>query len=362
MSINSNYYVPCLRWKQGEYQALSRLSPSTKDVLKPLIEIPEIGYDFEKRSDSKTIDEHLAKLAHRIEANWGHRSCFVDIRLIESSERMETGQHPLAFVFNELRSKDALATPVIDLRQDSDCQNAISETVAMDKRGVCARINIEEAARSNFKDSLEGLLQKHNVGPGECDFVLDLRSPNFDPIDGFVNLLTVLIEELPYLDVWRSFVLIGTSFPRSMAEVPRGLSIRPRKEWLLYTSLISSLKHSGTRIPTFGDYGISHPDVVKLDMRHIKPNASVRYTIDNAYLINKGLNVRDHKFDQYHKLCQNIVESKHYCGEAYSEGDKYIKRCAQGIASTGRLTTWRWVGTNHHLEKVAKDIANLSVS
>ncbi len=362
MNTNSNYYVPCLRWKQGEYLALSKLSSSTKDILKPLIEIPEIGYDFEKQSDSKTIDEHLSKMAHRVKTNWGHRSCFLDIRLIESSERMNTGRHPLTFVFDEFRAKDILATPVIDLRQDFDCQNAISETVAVDKRGVCARINVEEAARGDFKDFLDGLLEKYNASPDVCDFVLDLRSPNFDPIDGFVNLLTGIINRLPYLDEWRSFILISTSFPRSMGEVPRGLSKRPRKEWLLYTLLIQSLKDAGTRIPSFGDYGISHPDVVSLDMRIVKPSASVRYTIDNAYLINKGLNVRDNGFAQYHRLCQQIVESKHYCGEAYSEGDKYIKGCAQGIASTGRLTTWRWVGTNHHLEKVATDIANLPVS
>ncbi len=362
MRTNYSQYVPCLRWKQGEYLALSRLSPTTKQALKPLIEIPEIGYDFENLSDSKTIDEHLAKIAHRVEANWGYQDCFVDIHLIESSERMKTGQHPLAFVFDELRSKGITAVPVIDLKQDSDCQNAISETIARDKRGMCIRINIEELAKSDLQNYLDGLLHKHHIRTDECDFILDLGSPNFVPINGFVNLLTRLIDRLPYLGEWRSFVLIGTSFPRSMAEVPRGLSIRPRNEWLLYTSLIRSLRDSDTRIPIFGDYGINHPDVIRLDMRHVKPNASVRYTIDNAYLIVKGLNVRDHKFHQYRDLCRDVVRSEHYCGENFSEGDKYISGCAQGLASTGRLTTWRWVGTNHHLEKVVRDISSLSAS
>jgi len=357
MRSNSYQYIPCLRWKQGEYQALSRLSLNTKHILKPLIEIPEIGYDFEKCCDSKTIDEHLAKMAHRIEANWGYDPCFVDMHLIESSERMKSGQHPLTFIFDELRSKDIMAVPVVDLKQDSDCQNALSETVEIDRRGMCARINIEELAKSDFNNTLDVLLHKYRIGTDECDF-----TPNFIPIDGFVNLLAVLINRLPYLDQWRSFALIGTSFPRSMAEVPRGLSIRRRNEWLLYTSLIRSLRDSSTRIPTFGDYGINHPDIIRLDMRHVKPNASVRYTIDDAYLIVKGLNVRDHKFQQYRDLCGEVVMSKHYCGEEFSEGDKYINDCAHGAASTGRLTTWRWVGTNHHLEKVARDISSLSVS
>lgn len=271
MGTNLNQYVPCLRWKQGEYQALAKLSSSTKNNLKPLIEIPEIGYDFEKRTESKIIDDHLAKVAQRIEANWGRSDCFVDFHLINPSERMKTGQHPLDFVFAELRAKGIMAVPVINLKQDTDCQNSISDIISIDKRGGCARINIEESIKSDFKNSLDALLHRYHIGSDKCDFILDLGSPNFNPINGFTNLLLSLIKKLPYLNEWRSFALIGTSFPRSMAEVSRGLSIIPRNEWLLYISLIRSLRDSGTRIPLFGDYGINHPDVIRLDMRHVKP-------------------------------------------------------------------------------------------
>lgn len=362
IEINLNQYVPCLRWKQGEYQALSKLSSSTKNNLKPLIEIPEIGYDFERRTEIKIIDDHLAKVAQRIEANWGRGDCFVDFSLIDPSERMKTGKHPLDFVFAELRAKGIMAVPVINLRQDTDCQNAISYIISADKRGGCARINIEESTKADLKNSLDILLHEYHLGIDECDFILDLGSPNFIPIDGFVNLLKSIINKLPYLDNWRSFAVIGTSFPRSMAEVSRGLSTRERNEWLLYKSLIKSLMDAGIRIPSFGDYAINHPDVIRLDMRHVKPYASVRYTIDDAYLIVRGLNVRDYKFHQYRDLCQEVIMSNHYCGEGFSAGDKYISDCANGTASTGRLTTWRWVGTNHHLEKVTRDISNLCVS
>ncbi|MEI7881504.1 MAG: hypothetical protein WCI95_11585 [bacterium] len=36
-------------------------------------------------------------------------------------------------------------------------------------------------------------------------------------------------------------------------------------------------------------------------------------------------------------------------GPKFSQGDKYIYDCATGTAGTGNLTTWRKVGTNHHL-------------
>ena len=45
--FTQRHYVPVLKWKQGEYQALYRLSNAVKDNLTPLLEIPPIGFDFE---------------------------------------------------------------------------------------------------------------------------------------------------------------------------------------------------------------------------------------------------------------------------------------------------------------------------
>ncbi len=72
--------------------------------------------------------------------------------------------------------------------------------------------------------------------------------------------------------------------------------------------------------------------------------------------------IRDYGFGQYRELCRQVSASAFYYGADFSEGDKYINDCASGSVSTGRLTTWRWVGTNHHLEKVSLDTANLSSS
>jgi hypothetical protein len=40
-------------------------------------------------------------------------------------------------------------------------------------------------------------------------------------------------------------------------------------------------------------------------------------------------------------------------------GDEYISDCSEGSESTGTLTTWRWVGANHHITRVVNDLANL---
>lgn len=356
-------YVPCLRWKQGEYSAVSKLSLGARNTIKPIIEVPEIGYDFESKTESKTIDEHLAKFAGRIQVNWGYNPCFVDAHLIDSSVRMKTGEHPLSYIFGGLRFKRVSAIPIAYLEQDSDCLNAIRETITHDRRGVCFRISIEEASRVNLANSFNHLLREYDVGTPDCDLILDLGYPNYIPIDGFVKLLERIISRLPYLNEWRSLILIGTSFPKSMgAPIPPGASTMPRHEWLLYMALARSLRDARVRLPVFGDYGINHPEVIRMDPRHLKPYATIRYTLDNDYLIVKGQNVRDYGYGQYRELCRELSGSKFYCGDDFSEGDRYISNCALGLVSTGGLTTWRWVGTNHHLEKVALDTANLSCS
>lgn len=93
-------------------------------------------------------------------------------------------------------------------------------------------------------------------------------------------------------------------------------------------------------------------------MRLVKPSGTVRYAIDDAWLILKGPNVRDYGFAQYVGHCKNVCGSSFFSGPTFSAGDKYIFDCAAGNASTGNLSTWRRVGTNRHLEKVARDVAS----
>lgn len=120
------------------------------------------------------------------------------------------------------------------------------------------------------------------------------------------------------------------------------------------------MKLNNLRIPSFGDYTISHPKVNYLDMRFIKPAAKLVYTTDNAFFVRKGPNVRDHKFGQYQVFCSEIISDSFFKGKNFSFGDGYIHGCANKKEKTGNLTTWKKVGTNHHMEKVVEDISSYS--
>ena len=362
MSFNHTHYVPCLRWKQGEYQAVWRLPDITKRVFTPLIEVPEIGWDFENEIEVKTIDEHLAPFARRVHRKWGKRACLIDLHLIERSERMGTGIHPVCFVFDGLRQMKCSAIPVTEVDRDDAYQQEVRNVLAKDKSGVCLRIRIEQAAKHSLKEQFDSLLSKLDISPASCDLIIDLGAPNFVPPEGFSKAIQSIVRAFPYLSNWRTFTVLGTSFPETMASIEKGGKLVQRYEWQLYKILVSNLQKDRLRLPTFGDYAISHPKVLIVDMRIVKPSATIRYTTNDAWYIVKGENVRDYAYRQYRRLSEQVESSRHYCGPTFSWGDQYIQECADGTGSTGNLPMWRQVGTNHHIEKVTRDIASFYAS
>lgn len=357
MNFSNFHYIPCLRWKQGEYQAVLRLPNTIKKMFTPLIEVPEMGWDFEERKNAKTIDEHLLPFAKRVHAKWGESFCFVDMKHIPSTEKMATGIHPISFVFNNLRDIKCSAVPVIGFDRDTIYQQEIKTILDKDKRGVCLRITVEHAAKSSLKNDLDSLISILSTKSSDCDFILDLGSPNFIPLDGFVKVIQIIISKLPYLNEWRTFSILGTSFPETMGSLKEGTEIVPRYEWQLYKKLITNLMDAKLRLPAFGDYAITHPKILQMDMRVIKPSATIRYTIDDNWCIVKGKSFRDDR-GQYYELSKKLVVSHCFCGTNFSYGDDYIKKCADKKICKWSLSTWRQAGINHHIVKVTQDIAS----
>lgn len=366
MDFDHTHYVPCLRWKMGEYQAVLRLHDTTKKMFTPLIQIPEIGYDFKAKKLKSTIDEHLYEfVSKKIYRKWGTSFCFVDLKLVGLSVRMENGVHPVKYVFDDLREAGCSAVPVTGLDRDKAYHQEIKKILVKDKRSVCFRISIEEAVKSSFGGEIGSLLSSLSVQANNCDFILDLGAPsNFEPLEGLSKLVLSVVNKIPHLGKWQTFTIIGTSFPDSMSEIKIGSTNIPRHEWQLYKILIDSFTKTGIRLPTFGDYATAHPSFQEFDMRKAKPSVKIRYSTDNSFYILKGHNIKDEKFGknkQYHKLSRKIVASKYFCGSDFSWGDKYIEECANG-GKPGYLTTWVEVDTNHHIEKVTQDIANFYAS
>lgn len=355
--FGSDHYVPVLKWKQGEYQALYRLSENVKKKITPMIEIPPIGYDFESGKERESIDSHLGDFGRRLKSKWQSRICFVDLKYIPSHTRMETGKHFAEEVFDLCRSEKCTPIPVVSLASDSSFLTSIKDIIRTDGRGVCLRIYLRDFDRSDIKNEIETILKSLEVGIPDVDLVIDYEATVLEPIGVFVKTFQSLFQLIPALNRWRTFTVVGASYPNSIATIKPPFSTIPRSEWIFYKNL--RLGIGERRIPTFGDYAIAHPELVDLDHRLIKPFAKLRYTIDDRWHIGRGNTVRTHGFNQYRSLCRDVVEQPYFDGPNFSEGDRYIERCSKELENTGNLTTWVWVSTNRHLTKVVSDLATL---
>ena len=351
-------YVPILWAKDGEYGALRQLEPSVKAQLTPLLEIPPIPWNYESDSPSKTIDKHLEKTADRIQRAWGaDAQVLVDFEWIDPATRMRDGVHPLTHLFGEARTLELRLVPVVTLARDGAYQAAVAAAVRADRQGACLRLQPDDVNERNLGAKILDLLRALGVSVAQADLIIDVRGVGPKVIDATVESVRDTLGLIPRVDGWRSLVLAGTGFPTTLAGMrPLDVTRVARAEWTLWRRLAKQLGHR--RIPVFGDYGISSPAPPDVDPRIMKPSASVRYTADDAWVVFKGQNVKDYGYDQFHDVCRRVLRAPEYSGREFSWGDRYIHDCAKRQASRGNLTTWRKVGTCHHLTFVVDQTAN----
>lgn len=352
-------YVPILKGKSGEYGALESMSPEEKEQITPLIEVPPIPWDHTNGGPAKSIDQHFSKVDGNFEKSWGSEQLFfVDLMWIGDRERMSDGTHPLAHLFSKARLRALKAVPVTGLIRADAYQEACRETVGEDKRGVCLRLqkdDFEEAG--SLESAITKLLRLLRVSPADTDLLLDLGSLHTDNGEELSVDVVSLVKSIPSIKKWRSFVLAATGFPVDLIGLPPS-EISPvwRAEWTLWRSVTTD--HRIARTPIFGDYAIAHPQPPEVDPRVMRPSASIRYTTKEMWLILKGKNLKDHGYQQFHDVSKSLLKSAAYSGPQFSWGDRYINDCAKGRASCGNLTTWRKVGTSHHIAYVTQQIAS----
>lgn len=354
-------YVPVLKGKEGEFAALEALAGDVKNQLMPLIEIPSVPYDYVNERPAKSLDEHVAGIADRLLRCWGQRPLYVDLPWFEEQESLNDGRVAFEAVLQDCERRGVKATPVVSRQNSERYVAAAARYSAQTALGVCIRLLVEDFEEDVDIDSEVNrlLTELTPIRASSIDLLVDLEDLGDDA--GRAALITRSIFSLiPIKGDWQRVILAGASFPEDLSDVDAAtITTLPRREWELWTTLQRKPHNLPRRDLIFGDYGIAHPVPKELDPRTMRMSANIRYTAPNTWLIVKGRNVRQYGFDQYFDLCRTLTERREFCGRDFSWGDNYIAECADGMVGPGNATTWRKVGTNHHLTTVTRELANL---
>ena len=356
MNIDSGKYVPVLKWRQGEYQALLSLKPDVKEKVVPLLVIPPREYDFEEERMKKTVHEHVETFPKRLFSKWGGRLALVDIHQSLEDETMDDGRPVIDFILREASSQGCSVRAVVGLSKSPFYLNCVRLFIADSKDGVVLRVKLDELLMPTVSSELEILMGAIGVSWGEVDLVVDLVEPaNFEPYGAFSKAIAGAISKVKGCKACRSLIFVGTSL--KLVSVKKPGATQKRHEWALYPLLRTEIEKVAYA-PSFGDYTIESPSFISMDMRKMKPAGKIVYTIVDSWLVPKGGAFRKNEI-QMIDHCKAIIASGHYSKSIFSKGDERIEQVANKLNNCGNLTTWKWVGVNHHITYVVRQLSSL---
>ena len=177
MFLTSDTYIPSIRWRMAEYQALLRLSPQAKERIVPFITIPPIEYDFEERRPKKTVQKHIQPFATRFKAKWGKRPAWIAVDSSLNAATMDDDRDLFRHIFDELREFEATAVPALSMNAPDNNIHAISEILKQDGQGVAISVRLEDLMTPNIETQIDELISQLGTTLSYTDLVIDMGAP-----------------------------------------------------------------------------------------------------------------------------------------------------------------------------------------
>lgn len=364
--FDHRHYVPMLRGKPAEFDALKKLAPQVKDRLTPFVEVPVKGFRPQDSPTPAEVTKQLRKYVDRIGKSWSGRRLFLYLGHLDPMLRGMDGRHPVEIVWQEAAVLSLFPpTPVPVVSPDSDAayKEAVLSWIAGTGVGMCLRLGMEHL-QFGLQGVIDQLLLSFGLSPSQVDLVFD-----FGLVDETGFDLTALSSSLPYITDWRTFTTVGGAFPVDLRGFEPGENENPRLEWSRYREQVAA-PNNLIRVPTYGDYTIQHPIYIE-PVDDARPSASLRYTRADDTLILRGESLTKDGgggFKQYPAQAQLLADHPDFQGAEFSYGDTYIREMADKAeqlisqtksGGTGNPKTWLCAGINHHMTFLTEQIASL---
>lgn len=339
-----NRYVSVLKQKAGERDAVAKLANLVWDEWNPL---------FELLSDDELDDDTIKQKSIHAVKNSCKAGALV---FLDFDDIAELPAALLTEILATLEQEGIMPVPVATLSSPPHLLTVFRNYIATRGNRIGVRIYFNEID-NNIIASVTQLINSLALDVQVSHLFFDLDHINEDYLAALTVAVPITASQIPHLSQWDTVTVVGTGFPKVLEVPGASNAVLPRTEWELWLSAKGQLSPSVKRMD-FGDYAISHPELVDFDPIRMQISAKIIYTTDDAWFVYKGRSVRKLGFQQTHAMCAHLIQRPEFKGLNFSDGDKYIVDCANQTASCGNSTTWKRVGTNHHITLVAHQVAN----
>lgn len=336
---NNVVYLPVLKWKTGEKNAIENLSETRKRKINPIIEI----VDYEEPSN------FLSKLDSIISGN-----VYIDTIHYENYEADYAKE-----LLEASREFETIIIPVLYFESFKKLSSMIEGKVAI-------KIPIPEDFDGETNASILDAVKKWcSVNNTSVDLIFDLEYVDKENVNiKFKDLVNTLEEHLADKTYFERIIISVTSFPINLSFLSAGEeSFISKVDKQLFRRLMNHPKLVGFKEQLYySDYGLTRFTETEIDFSKMKygilPKA--RYTTQDYYWVLKGKKdkLTRESIINHSTLAEKIYNSPHYYSEDFSYGDNEIKERALREKGPGNNTNWVTIAANHHIAVVIEELSN----
>ncbi len=344
-------YVPILKGRAGEIEALRLVQLRTRKAMTPLIEVTP----RDENEDDNTVARLCSQAVSKLAKVYGH-PLMLDGGHFDLDRDLEHGQGVVGLLAALARKAGLVTQPVLRLEDPVRARQEAGAAHAQDHRGLTIRLIGDDLDEDpdDLDDALQSLLDDAGVTRAEADLLLDAGPVEGDvSVKGIARLIVSLLRDLPSVRDWRSVIVASGAFPVDLSTfTPGTIGERPRWDAQLFDQV---RRRRIPRQPDFGDYAVAHPSLSLGPA--FAPPPQLRYTVADHWLVLKGR--RNHPLGhlQFHDICRSIAAHAEFAGTPVGAADRRIAGGSR--EGPGNGTTWRQVSTTHHLDYVTLRLTTL---
>lgn len=334
-------YVPILKAKRGELDALHHSAPFVSGKVYPILEIVP--------KDGNEVSTFTADAVRRLPAG---ASIGVDTTY---PAQPTAGPSPLRAIADKLKAAGISVAPVIRTTSSRAHLADARYVQSLHSAGIVLRLGDDDTDPSPVAaPDLATILSAVGIATPDLDVILDFRAIATPKDVSRAGLALSSVSPWALGLGARSVTVASGAFPDSISNQPFGTNTPLRR-------FDADFWTGHARGFDFGDYAVNHPKIAPPAPRGPSPN--LRYTMDHDWQIwREKPNPPTHPGNQsFFVVCGKVVHHPGWPGATFCWADQEIERCSRSRGGPGGATQWRAYGTNHHIETVVNRLATLGV-
>lgn len=330
-------YVPFLKAKLGELNAMGALAPHVKTAITPFFDFPRRKPDYK----AETFVSAARGIATGLKKHWGTEGEFYFDDLDIGQKFTVQGEHQYAYALKALQGLKVLPVVALDRPGHNDA-------VAHLKRngGIASTMVAFRAEQSDFED--------FDAKADEIDYDLAAVFKEFEAIDLILDCrlctglnpseaaqqIAEFTRKFAKIYPVRRVIVAGSSIPASIGEVVKSDSteIISRQELVI----ISKARDLCELDVIPGDYATVSPfySDKEFDPRILQKVTAPRliYSFNHSHYVDRGVSLSSGGQRQYLGMTKTLCEQDFF-RKGFSAGETYFTEKSKGIGSNATNAT-----------------------